>query len=583
MPQEKTEGVKRHLPTRIPLSEKALILLRERYLLKDEDGRIKESPEEMFRRVAHTIAQPDMIYEGHDASTSTEKEFYETMASLEFLPNSPTLMNAGTELGQLAACFVIPVSDSMDGIFGAVKLMAKIHQSGGGTGFSFSNLRPEGDVVKSTKGVASGPVTFMGIFDKATDAIMQGGRRRGANMAVLRIDHPDILKFINMKRSRGVLSNFNTSVGMTDDFMRRAEKGQDYALVNPRTKRSVKRLDARKVLRLIAENAWHHGDPGMVFLDEMNRKNPTPGLGEIEGTNPCGEAPLLAYESCNLGSINLSKFVSDGKINFQKLESTIRKAVHFLDNVIDANRHPVPEIEKATKMNRKIGLGVMGFADMLILLGIPYASEEAVRAAEKVMGFIESAAVDESGRIAKKRGAFPNFPKSRWKRPMRNATVTAIAPTGSISMIAGCSPGMEPVFALSSRRAVMGKTFSETNPVFEKVAKERGLWTKDLMEHVSRTGTLAGAKVPESFRRLFATATEIPAEWHVKVQAAFQRHTDNAISKTVNLPSGAKVQDAEKAFMLAWKFRCKGVTVYRDGSKPGQVIYLGKRQAGRKP
>ncbi|MCJ7817173.1 MAG: adenosylcobalamin-dependent ribonucleoside-diphosphate reductase [Candidatus Aenigmarchaeota archaeon] len=562
--------------TQIPLSEKALRILRERYLQKDEKDRILESPEHMFRRVAHTVAQPDIIYEGHDSSTKTESEFYEMMVNLEFLPNSPTLMNAGTELGQLAACFVIPVSDSIDGIFGAVKLMAKIHQSGGGTGFSFSNLRPEGDVVKSTKGVASGPISFMGIFDKATDVIKQGGRRRGANMAILSIDHPDIMKFIGMKNAAGVFSNFNLSVGVTDDFMRKAEKGQAYYLINPRTKKPVKSINAAKVFDLIAKNAWMHGDPGIVFLDEINRKNPTPALGEIEGTNPCGEAPLLSYESCNLGSINLSKFVSSGKIEFEKLERTVRKAVHFLDNVIDANRHPVPEIEKATKMNRKIGLGVMGFADMLILLGISYASEQAVTTAEKVMKFIQETAVNESEKMAVKRGAFPNFEKSVLKRRTRNATLTAIAPTGSISMIADCSPGIEPIFGLSSTRMILGKKFSEVNSLFERIAKEKGFYSQELISQAAKNGTLKGANISKEIKALFATATEIAPEWHVRIQASFQKYIDNAVSKTVNLPADAKVSDVRKVFMLAWKLKCKGVTVYRYGSKPVQVLYLGK-------
>jgi len=574
---------------KIQLSEKALRILRERYLRKDESGRIIETPEHMFRRVAHTIAQPDIIYEGHDSSIKTESEFYGMMTSMEFLPNSPTLMNAGTEIGQLSACFVIPVSDSMDGIFGAVKLMAKIHQSGGGTGFSFSNLRPEGDVVKSTKGVASGPLSFMGIFDKATDVIKQGGRRRGANMAILSIDHPDIMKFIGVKNTAGIFSNFNLSVGVTDDFMRKAGKGQSYSLINPRTKKPVKSVNAAKVLDLIAKNAWVHGDPGIVFLDEINRKNPTPALGEIEGTNPCGEAPLLAYESCNLGSINLSKMVSNSEkeggkaafkqtIDYQKLEKTVRTAVHFLDNVIDANRHPVPEIEKATKMNRKIGLGVMGFADMLILLGIPYASEQAVATAEKVMKFVEETATDESERLAKKRGPFPNFEKSVLKRRVRNATLTAIAPTGSISMIADCSPGIEPVFGLSSTRMVLGKKFPEVNTLFERIAKEKGFYSQELISQVAKNGTLKDSKVPAEIKALFATATEIAPEWHVRIQAAFQKHTDNAVSKTVNLPAAAKVSEVRRIFMLAWKLKCKGVTVYRYGSKPVQVIYLGKKQ-----
>jgi len=497
-------------------------------------------------------------------------------------------MNAGTETGQLAACFVVPVSDSMEGIFDAVKTMAKIHQSGGGTGFSFSCLRPEGDLVKSTKGVASGPVSFMEIFDKATDVIKSGGKRRGASMGILRIDHPDILKFIGTKKTPGVLSNFNLSVAVTDDFMRRIEKNQNYFLINPRTKKPVKKLNARKVFGQIVKNSWLQGDPGIVFLDEINRKNPVPGLGKIEGTNPCGEAPLLPYESCTLGSINLSKMVTTWKeggenafkrkIDFSKLEKTVRAAVHFLDNVIDANRYPSPEIEKATKSTRKIGLGFMGFADMLILLGIPYASGQAVSLAEKLMGFIEETAANESEKTAEERGTFPAFGKSSLKRKRRNATLTAIAPTGSISIIAGCSSGIEPLFALSFERSMLGgKHFHETNPLFEKISREQGFWTKELISRVSKEGTLKGAKLPARIKNLFLTAAEIPPEWHVRMQAAFQKHTDNAVSKTVNLPASAKPSDVRKIFMLAWKLKCKGVTVYRYGSKPEQVIYLGKR------
>ncbi|MEM7815695.1 MAG: adenosylcobalamin-dependent ribonucleoside-diphosphate reductase [Candidatus Aenigmatarchaeota archaeon] len=562
---------------RIFLSKTALAVLRERYLLRNEKGKIIETPEQMFRRVARTVSKADLIYDKNSDPKKTEDEFYNLMSRLEFLPNSPTLMNAGTEIGQLSACFVVPVSDSMEGIFDAVKLMAKIHQSGGGTGFSFSSLRPEGDTVKSTKGVASGPVSFMGIFDRATDVIKQGGRRRGANMGILRVDHPDILRFISAKDREGFLSNFNISVGVTDDFMRKAERNQPYFLVNPRTKKPVKKLNAGRVFSLIAKNAWLKGDPGLVFLDEINRKNPTPELGEIEGTNPCGEAPLLPYESCNLGSINLSKFVSNGEIEFSRLEKAVRSAVRFLDNVIDVNKYPSPEIEKATKANRKIGLGVMGFADMLILLGIPYDSEDAVSTAERVMNFIKETAVSESETLAEARGAFPNFEKSIFTRKRRNATLTTIAPTGTISIIAGCSSGIEPIFSLYVRRKILGgKTFFEINPLFEKTAREKGFYTKRLISQVAKKGTLKGLDVPPEIKRLFVTAMEISPEWHVRIQAAFQKYTDNAVSKTVNLPQNAKVSDVKKIFMLAWKLKCKGVTVYRYGSKPEQVIYTGK-------
>jgi len=567
------------------LTVNALEVLRQRYLLKNEEGEIIETPAQMFMRVAKAIARVDRKY-GEDPRKSQEK-FYGMMARLEFLPNSPTLFNAGTRLGQLAACFVLPVEDSLKSIFKAVMDMALIEQSGGGVGFDFSKLRPKGDLVKSTKGVASGPVSFMRVFDVATDVIKAGGKRRGAMMGVLRVDHPDIIEFITAKQKPGVLSNFNISVAIPDEFMEKVEKNEDYWLINPRNKEKVKKLKAREVWNLIAESAWKSGDPGVIFIDEVNRHNPTPELGRIEATNPCGEQPLLPYESCNLGSINLSRMVEDGKINWKKLRETVRNAVHFLDNVIDANKFPLREIERMTKANRKIGLGVMGFADMLIKLGIPYNSEKALSLAEKIMKFISGEARKKSVELGEERGSFPNFDKSIWKdkySTMRNATVTTIAPTGSISIIAGCSSGIEPLFAISFIRNVLGgKRLFEINPLFELVAKERGFYSAKLFEEVAKTGSIQKIDgIPEDVKKVFVTALDISPEWHVRMQAAFQKYTDNAVSKTVNLPCEATVEDVRKVFELAWKLKCKGVTVFRYGSKPEQVLYIGEVKTEKK-
>ncbi len=564
------------------LTVNAMEVLNRRYLLKDEAERIIETPSRMFTRIAKAMAEVDGKY-GNDSKES-EKTFYDMMTKLEFVPNSPTLFNAGTKLGQLSACFVLPVGDSLEEIFGAVKNTALIEKSGGGVGFDFSRLRPKGDIVMSTKGIASGPVSFMRVFDTATEVIKAGGKRRGAMMGILRVDHPDVIEFITSKQTSEFLSNFNISVAVTDDFMKTLEEDGEYWLVNPRNKEKTGKLKAKDVWSLMAKSAWESGDPGVVFIDEINRHNPTPAVGRIESTNPCGEQPLLPYESCNLGSINLSRMVEDGKINWKKLKETVRNAVRFLDNVVDANRYPLKETEAITRANRKIGLGVMGFADMLIKLGIRYDSEEALTLAENLMKFIEEEAHKRSIEIGEERGSFPNFEKSIWKdkyRAMRNATVTTIAPTGSISIIAGCSSGIEPIFAISFIRNVLsGTRLFETNPLFEMMAKERGFYNAKILEEIARTGSVQEIDgVPEDVKRLFVTALDIKPEWHVRMQAAFQKYTDNAVSKTVNLPSNASVEDVQKVYDLAWKLKCKGVTVFRYGSKPEQVLYIGEIKA----
>jgi len=572
----------------LKLSLNATQVLEKRYLLKDDHGNVVETPSQMFHRVARTIASADRLYDKDADIEKTEAVFYEVMSHLEFLPNSPTLMNAGTDIGQLSACFVLPVGDSIEEIFDALKFMALIHKSGGGTGFSFSRLRPKGDFVRSTKGVASGPVSFMRIFDTATDIIKQGGRRRGANMGILRVDHPDILEFISAKEKEGSLTNFNLSVGVTDAFMEAVEKGGDYELINPRTGKPEKKLKAATVFNLIVASAWKTGDPGMVFLDEINRHNPTPTIGQIESTNPCGEVPLLPYESCNLGSINLSRMVKNSDVDWDKLRRVVRVAVHFLDNVIDANRYPLPQIEKITKENRKIGLGVMGFAELLIQLNIPYDSNEAIGVAEKVMSFISEEARKKSEELALERGSFPNFDVSVWKekgyKAMRNATLTTIAPTGSISIIAGTSSGIEPLFAISFVRNVIGTQLLEVNHLFEKVAKERGFYSLELMTEIAKKGSIRDmGNIPEDVRRVFVTALDIDPEWHVRMQAAFQKHVDNAVSKTVNLPQEATIEDVSKIFWLAYKLKCKGITVFRYGSKTEQVLVLPPTPSGVPP
>ena len=564
---------------KLPLN--AITILAARYLRRDENRRIVETPRQLFMRVAKTVAEADLLYNPSAKVEETTKEFFDMMVNFEFLPNSPTLMNAGTELGQLSACFVLPVEDSIEGIFTTLKHAALIHKSGGGTGFSFSRLRPKGDVVKTTGGVASGPVSFMTVFDAATNAIKQGGKRRGANMGVLRVDHPDILEFITAKEKEGRLSNFNISVAITDKFMEALMKDEDYDLINPRTRQVVQRLKARVVWNLIIAMAWKNGEPGVLFIDRINATHTVPHTGVIEATNPCGEQPLIAYESCNLGSINLAKMVNDGRIDWDKLKSTVEKAVHFLDNVIDANKYPLPEIEKITRFgNRKIGLGVMGFADMLIELGVPYNSRPALKIAEQVMKFIEETAINTSVKLAEERGSFANFKGSVWEKRgfkcMRNATLTTIAPTGTISEIAGCSNGIEPLFAIVYTKRVretLGTDLLIVNPLFEKVAIEEGFYSEELMKKISSSTSIQHIEeIPEHVRRIFVTAHDIPPEWHVRMQAAFQKYVDNAVSKTINFPQNASMNDIEEAFLLAYRLGCKGITVYRDRSRSIQVL-----------
>ena len=570
------------------LSENAVTVLKRRYLRKDSQGKVIETPEKMFRRVAQHIAKAEKNYGADDERLkAVEETFYDLMTQFVFLPNSPTLMNAGRRLGQLAACFVLPVEDSMEGIFGALRNAAMIHKSGGGTGFSFSRLRPKNSNVGTTGGVASGPVSFMKIFNTATEQVKQGGTRRGANMAILRVDHPDVMEFIHSKSNDRDLNNFNISVGVTDAFMEAAAAQQEYDLLDPREKQPTGRLNAAEVYEALVTQAWKTGDPGIIFLDRMNADNPTPAIGEIESTNPCGEQPLLPMEACNLGSVNLAKFVvesaSGPAVDYPRLKEAIGWSVRFLDNTIDMSRYPLPEITDMVRGNRKIGLGVMGFADMLFQLGIPYNSEEALQAAEEVMHFIQEACHETSETLAQERGVFANWERSIFKDKglqRRNATTTTIAPTGTLSIIAGCSSGIEPLFALSFVRTVMDNDkLMEVNPVFEKAARERGFYRPELMDQVARKGSIHEIEeIPEDVRRVFVTAHDVSPEWHIRMQAAFQKHTDNAVSKTVNLPRDATVGDVRKVYDLAYQLRCKGVTIYRDGSKENQVLSFGQRK-----
>jgi ribonucleoside-diphosphate reductase alpha chain len=567
--------------TKVEFGETAMSVLEARCLRRDEDGKIVETPEEMLSRVACAIAVPEDDYKPGSSRFWSDR-FYEMIASNCFWPNSPTLYNAGTELGQLAACFVLPVDDSMASIFDSLKAAALIHQSGGGTGYSFSRLRPRGDVVRSTGGIASGPISFMKVFDSATYVIKQGGKRRGANMGILRCDHPDILNFIDCKAVEGEIANFNISVSVTEPFIQAYKEDTSYDLINPRTGKVTGKVRAREVMQRIAEGAWRNGEPGIIYIDEINRTNPTIHRAEIEATNPCAEQPLGPYEPCNLGSINLAMFVANGGFDYARLGETVQTAIRFLDDVIDANKYPLPEIERWAKENRRIGLGVMGWHDALILMNIPYQSERALKKAEEVMSFFNKVAWETSVALAEKKGPFPSFRGSRYDVPggpvVRNATRTTIAPTGTLSILASCSSGIEPIFSIGYLRKISVGTFPEVHPLFERIAREEGFYSDELARYIAENGNLKGApNVPEKWHDLFHTALEIPAEHHVRMQAAFQKYTDNGVSKTINLSHDATVEDVRQAFELALDLKIKGITVYRDKSRELQVLNVGTK------
>lgn len=566
------------------LNDNAIKVLEKRYFIKDEHGNPMEDADAMFNRVARAVAKADEEYVTTEELDKIEAEFFDVMENLEFLPNSPTLMNAGRPLGQLSACFVLPIEDTMDGIFEAIKNAALIHKSGGGTGFSFSRLRSKGATVNSTGGVASGPVSFMKVFNSATEAVKQGGTRRGANMGILRVDHPDILEFIKCKSDNAEITNFNISVGLTEEFIDAVEDKRSYDLVDPKTKRIVNTLDACEVFDIIVEMAWKNGEPGIIFLDRINRDNVTPELGEIESTNPCGEQPLLPYEACNLGSINLSLMVKNAggrlDVDYDRLERVVNIAVRFLDNVIDVNKYPLPQIDDMTRSTRKIGLGVMGWADMLCKLNVSYNSHQAVSLGQKVMGFIDRKAKEASARLAEIKGVFPEYDKSIYKEKglkLRNATTTTIAPTGTLSLLAGVSSGIEPLFAISYIRNVMDNDeLIEVNPLFKQIALIDGFYSDNLMRRIAKKGSIKSfPEIPRSIQNVFVTAHDVSSGWHVKMQSAFQMYTDNAVSKTVNLCNEATKDDVKEVFLSAYKQNCKGVTIYRDGSRDMQVLNIG--------